>query len=130
MAATGARRSAPSAVAWYLGVGVFSYAIDLGILSLCYEVFGWPLWLATVTGFWITFFVNFGLNRRFTFQAQGRNAPQLVRYGVLVAFNLAATVVIVWVAEWAGIGYFPGKTAAVGALAIVNFIAFRMWVFR
>jgi putative flippase GtrA len=118
-----------SSVVRYLGVGVLSYGVDLGLLALGYSVLGWPLWVATSVGFWTSFAVNFGLNRVLTFRSTARAGWQLVRYSLLVAVNYLASLLIVGLAEHIGAGYAVGKTASVGILVIVNYAAYRWWVF-
>ncbi len=114
----------------YLGVGVLSYGVDLGLLALCYSVLGLPLWVATSVGFWTSFAVNFGLNRSVTFRSRGPAARQLVKYSLLVAVNYLASLLIVGLAERIGVGYAIGKTVSVGILVVVNYVAYRWWVFR
>jgi putative flippase GtrA len=126
-------RTAPvlhGSVPRYLGVGILSYAVDLGLLALCYSVFGLPLWLATSVGFWTSFLVNFGLNRSVTFRSRGRKLPQLVKYSLLVSLNYLASIGLVSLAEAIGAGYAVGKTVSVGILVVVNYLAYRYWVFN
>jgi putative flippase GtrA len=114
----------------YLAVGVISYLVDLGLLALCYSLLGAPLWLATSVGFWTSFALNFALNRSLTFRSRGSPVRQLVKYSLLVAINYGASLVLVAVAESIGIGYAVGKTVSVGVMVVVNYLAYRYWVFR
>lgn len=118
-----------SSGARYLAVGVLSYVVDLGLLALCYSVLGLPLWLSTSVGFWTSFALNFGLNRAVTFRSRSPAVGQLVKYSLLVTLNYLANLTIVAAAEHVGAGYAVGKTVSVGILVVVNYAAYRWWVF-
>src|SRR4051794_16384731 len=53
------------------------------------------LWLATTSGFWLSFAVNFAANKYVTFAARTNGRRQLVRYSVLVRLNFLVNLVIV-----------------------------------
>lgn len=114
----------------YVGVGVLSLVVDAGTLGLLYEVAGWPLWLATSAGFWLSFAVNFLANKYVTFGARANGSRQLVRYAVLVALNYLANLGIVTGLVALGLAAVPAKVIAVAVLSVLNFIAYRQWVFR
>jgi putative flippase GtrA len=114
----------------YVGVGVLSLVVDAGTLGLLYEVAGWPLWLATSAGFWLSFTVNFLANKYVTFGARAHGARQLVRYSVLVGLNYLANLGLVTGLVALGLAAVPAKVIAVALLSILNFLAYRQWVFR
>jgi putative flippase GtrA len=114
----------------YIGVGVLSLVIDAGSLWLLYNVFHRPLWLATTTGFWLSFAVNFLVNKYFTFGARTNGTAQLLRYGVLVVLNYGANLGIVTGLAGLGVPAVAAKVFAVALLTGLNFIAYRRWVFR
>ena len=120
----------PGTVVRYVGVGVLSLVVDAGTLGLLYEVAGWPLWLATSAGFWLSFTVNFLANKYVTFGARAHGARQLVRYSVLVGLNYLANLGIVTGLVAIGLAAVPAKVIAVALLSILNFLAYRQWVFR
>ncbi|HEV7213166.1 MAG TPA: GtrA family protein [Blastococcus sp.] len=110
--------------------GLFSFVVDAGTLWACYRMLGTPLWLATTAGFWLSFVSNFAANRYFTFGVRSRGGRQLFRYSVLVGLNYLATLGIVTGLAAVGLNALAAKTLAVAVLMIVNFFAYRNWVFR
>jgi putative flippase GtrA len=78
----------------------------------------------------VAFVVNFGLNRQWAFAAQGAVAGQLSRYLILVVVNLVLTVAGVQGLTWLGLPYLLSKLATSGVVAVINYFAFRLWVFR
>jgi putative flippase GtrA len=114
----------------YVAAGVFSYIVDAGTLWVLYRVIGTSLWLATTSGFWLSFVVNFAANKYFTFGARSRSGRQLARYGVLVGLNYLATLGVVTGLVAVGAPALVAKTLAVGLLAVVNYFTYRFWVFR
>jgi putative flippase GtrA len=114
----------------YVGVGLLSLVVDAGTLSLLFNVFDRPLWLATTAGFWLSFVVNFAANKYFTFGVRTDGTRQFTRYAVLVVLNYAANLGIV--TGLAAVGFPPvvAKVIAVALLTGLNFVAYRAWVFR
>jgi putative flippase GtrA len=114
----------------YVAAGILSFAVDAGTLWVLYAVVGVPLWVATSAGFWLSFVVNFAANKYFTFDTRSNSGRQLVRYGVLVGINYLANLGIVTGFVALGAPALLGKTIAVGVLTVVNYFAYRFWVFR
>ena len=115
----------------YLVVGALSFAVDYQTLVLVRHVFEAPLWLATTSGFWVSFLLNFALSRLWTFQdSNGHPAGQLVRYAALVAVNFTVTLVAVSVLHGLGLSLLLAKAATVGTLTVTTFLAYKHWVFR
>ena len=123
--------TARHAVPRFLVVGLASLAVDFSVYVAAHAWLGLPVWLAAAVGFAAAFVVNFGLNRRWVFAAAhaGRSG-QLARYLVLVVVNLAITTggVSLLVAE--GVEYRLAKLLVAAAVAVLNFVAQRAWVFR
>lgn len=124
---SGARRWQVQAAA-FLVVGLLSFAADLGTLWALHA-HGVPLVAATVAGLAAGFAVNFTMNRRHVFGSAAAVGGQLVRYWLLSGANFAVTVVLVPALAAAGVDYRVAKTATVALLAVVNFVAYRRWVF-
>ena len=121
------RRSTP----WlrFLLVGIASVGVDTTVLVLLREVVATPLWLATTGAFTAALGVNFSLNMRWVFGARGQLPLRLFRYGLLVALNYVLTLVLVLGLAAAGMHYLLGKWIAIGLAALVNYLAYRRWVF-
>lgn len=125
-----ASRLAASSAVRYLVIGGLSFLLDFGLLALCYRVFGWPLWVATAAGFWGSFFFNFFLQRRFSFNATGSLAGGVFRYSLLLGANTLATIGIVSFFEHVGAGILIGKIVATAATTVWNYFLYKYWVFR
>lgn len=124
-----ARLSQHSAVR-FLIVGGVSLAVDEGTLFLLHGVAGVWLPLATLLAFAVAFGVNFGLNRSWAFSAGGGAVGRQVwRYLMLVAGNLAVTVVGVPALTALGILYLISKLVVAGILAVINYFVSRRWIF-
>lgn len=113
-----------------MGVGLLSLVVDAGTLFLLFDVADRPLWLAASAGFWLSFGVNFFANKYLTFGARTQGRRQLVRYGVLVALNYVSNLGIVTGLVGLGLAAVPAKVIAVAVLSLLNFVAYRQWVFR
>jgi putative flippase GtrA len=114
----------------YATVGVLSLVIDAGTLWLLYDVAHQHLWLATSAGFWLSFGFNFAANKYLTFSVTTGGRRQLLRYAVLVAVSYTANLAMVTGLVALGMPAVVGKLIAVTLLAVVNFGAYRYWVFR
>jgi putative flippase GtrA len=117
-------------VSMFLLIGGLSFAVDFGLLVGLRELGHEPVWVSVSAGFWGGFAVNFWLQRRVTFAAQGHVAGHLLRYGLLVGINYAGTIVLVSSAQALGMGYAAGKLFAVALFVVVNYYAYAQWVFR
>ncbi|MDJ0337577.1 GtrA family protein [Cryobacterium sp. PH31-O1] len=113
----------------YLIIGGMSFLIDIGLLALFYQVFGWQLWLATGSAFLLTFVFNYSLQRAFSFGSDAGHGRTLLRYLVLLGANTLATIGIVWVVDLSAFGWSVGKIAATIITTGWNYFIFRYWVF-
>ncbi|MFJ4026543.1 GtrA family protein [Paenarthrobacter sp. NPDC089989] len=113
----------------FLLIGGLSFLVDLGLLALCFQVFGWPLWLATGAGFWGSFFFNYFLQRHFAFGGGGTAIGGVLRYSGLLAFNTLAVMGIVELFQFLGAGYVAGKVVATAATMAWNYFIYKHWVF-
>lgn len=113
----------------FLVVGGLSFLLDLGLLALCFQVFGWPLWLATGAGFWGSFFFNYFLQRHFAFGGGGTALGGVLRYSGLLAFNTVAVMGIVELFNFLGPGYVIGKVVATVLTMGWNYFIYKHWIF-
>jgi putative flippase GtrA len=114
----------------YAAVGLLSLVVDAGTLWLLYDVAHQHLWLATSAGFWLSFAVNFVANKYLTFSATTGGRRQLMRYAVVLALSYLSNLAIVTGLVTLGMPAVVGKLIAVTLLSVVNFGAYRYWVFR
>jgi putative flippase GtrA len=125
-----AQVSIPRSLPRFLAVGVASFAVDLGALFAAHGILQIWLPLATTLAYATAFTVNFSLNRIWAFGSTAPMRPQVTRYILLTCVNFMTTIVIVTGLAAAGLEYLLAKTAAATLIAILNYVAYRMWVFR
>jgi len=119
----------------YLVVGGLAFVTDAGTLWLCHGVLGLAIWLATSFAFVTSYIVNFGLNRTLTFADQGARdgamRDQTIKFTILVAANFVATEAIMngLTSKSVDLNYLLAKVLSTGVLTVVNFFAYRHWVF-
>jgi putative flippase GtrA len=113
----------------YLLAGGLAFLVDLGLLALFHQVFGWPTWLSAGLAFIISFAFTYTIQRWFTFGSQAPHGRALVKYTALVAFNTLATAAIVGLIDLTPAGWAVGKVAATALTTIWNYFAYRYWVF-
>jgi putative flippase GtrA len=109
-------------------VGVLSAAIDAGVFWVLVQ-FGMFAVIASAISFLSAFVVNYRGNRDVVFRAQ-RTPAVLYRYIALVAFNLLLSTGGVALALAAGLTPIGAKVLTMVVIAVFNFVAMRLWVFR
>jgi putative flippase GtrA len=123
------RRLLGASLIRYLVTGGLSALIDTGTLWLLHGVLRVWLPAATFTGVLVAFVVNFLLNREWVFAATGSAYRQLVRYLLLAGANWVVTVVAVSGLVGLGTYYLVARLAVLAVMTLVNFFAYRAWVF-
>jgi putative flippase GtrA len=115
----------------FLASGVLSVVIDMGLLYALHGVFDVWLPLATFLATALSFTVNFTMNRLWSFgSTEAPVGGQMVRYLVLAGLNWVLTVLLVSGLVWVGLFYMLAKLLTVVLNAVVNYFAYRLWVFR
>lgn len=120
----------PPMLGRFVAVGVLSVGSDVVVLATLRSGFHVPLLLATIIGYSVSLLVNYSLNHAWVFGADGDHARRVVRYLTLVGFNVVSTLLFVHGLTQVGVFYLLAKGVAVAVNAVVNFTAFRFWVFR
>jgi len=123
------RRVVGLALFGYLAAGGVSLLLDIATLFLLHSVLRLPLIVAVSIAFFVGLFSNYAINRYWVFSGDGSHGRSMSRYGLLVVFNYAATVVIVAQLAAVGFPYIIGKLIAVGGTLLWNFLAYKHWVF-
>lgn len=112
----------------YLVVGIATFLLDIGLLVLFKEILGEPLWLATTVAF-AAISVNFVLNRSWVFAAGPGLLIRVARYAALVLVNYGVTMAVVLGVTAIGAFYLLAKLLAVALCVVLNFFAYKHWVF-
>lgn len=123
------RRSLLGALVRFGVAGAFSVGADFAVLATLHSGLHVALLWATLVGYTVSLVINYTVNRKWTFQAQADHKQTLTRYGVVVAVNVASTLLFVLGFNALGVYYLVGKLIAVAFNAVVNFLASRYWVF-
>jgi putative flippase GtrA len=113
----------------YLLAGGSSFLLDFLTLYLLHGVAEIDLAVATTIAYLVGLVVNFAANRYLVFSRAQPLGRAAFRYGLLVALNYAATLVIVTTLPQVGISYLLAKVLAVAATLVWNFVAYQRWVF-
>lgn len=113
----------------FLVVGGLSVAVDTGSLFVYHGVLRIVLPVAAGMSFLTSFWVNFGLNRAWSFGSSAQMVPQVGRYFALVLANLTANVVLVSALTWAGTPYLLAKLLVTASLSAANYVVSKRWIF-
>jgi putative flippase GtrA len=129
------RTPAPRIVAAsFLGFAIingFTFAVDLGLLSLCHGLLKWPYPAAVTLSYVTAFALSFVLNRAFTFRSHAALGPQTTKYAVAIAVSYAAFVLGVGDAlTSAGVAYqlariLSGLCEGVYMYSVMRWVVFR-----
>jgi putative flippase GtrA len=115
----------------FVVVGGLTLVVDISALKVGHDFLGLSLPLATASAFALAFVVNFGLSRQWAFASAEETLVrrQLVRFVLLVAANLASTLLIVVGLVHLSVYYLSAKLIAVAVNSVANFVLYRRWVF-
>lgn len=113
----------------YLLFGGAAFAIDVLVLWTCKTAIGMPAWLGSVLGFSVSTVFAFYSQLRYTFEARGAVASSIVRYLILLTFNLCVTALVVQAFDRMLDMYLIGKVIATGLTTCWNYFAMKLWVF-
>jgi len=114
----------------FLLIGGASAALDTGVLYLLHGVLGVVLPVATFIAVVAAFGFNFTLNRIWSFGSQSPVAGQFGRYLLLAAGNWVLTVALVTGLSALGLHYVVAKIITLAIASALNYVGYRMWVFR
>lgn len=113
----------------YVLAGGSSLLLDLSALYVLHGLLGVDLAVSTTVAYLVGLVTNFAINRYVVFSRVLPLGRSAFRYGLLVAVNYAATLIVVTVLAHVGVPYLVAKLVAVGATLIWNFVAYQRWVF-
>lgn len=124
------RRGLIAALLRFGVTGFLSVGLDVAILFELHSVAKVDLLLATTVAYASSLAVNYSLNHAWVFQADGQARRRLLRYGFLVVVNYTLVIGFVSGLTALGLYYLLARLIAVAVNALINFTAFRYWVFR
>lgn len=112
----------------YSAVGLIAFAIDYAVLIWLKSFLGWPAWGAAAVAFAVSTVFSFIGQKTFTFQSPVGRRKAAVRYGVLLAVNMAFTSAVVELFDAWGL-YLAGKVIATALTTLWTFPLMRHWVY-
>lgn len=102
-------------------------AVNLGLQRVVFAGTYAAKTVAFVTVFWF----NFLLNKFWSFQSSGHMARQVALYAALCAFNLGASLGIMYVfLDLARLHYLIANVFCIGVIAAWNFILYKTVIYR
>lgn len=126
----GHRRALLPALARFVVAGALSVGSDVTVLFVLHGLLHVQLVVATTCAYASSLVVNYTLNHVWVFASEGQMPRRLGRYLLLVGVNYASTIAFVTGLTAIGLFYLLSKAVAVAVNAVMNFVAFRGWVFR
>jgi putative flippase GtrA len=121
----------PPTAAGFAALSLFTYSIDLLVLSLGFDVLGLPYPAAVTVGYAVAFALSFLLNRWLNFQARGHVGRQTGRYVLTVLANYGLFILLLaTVLEAVGMHYLLARMLAGACEAAFMYSMMRLFVFR
>lgn len=125
------RRVVPATAVGFAALSSFTYAIDLLILALAYDVLHVPYPLSVTIGYVIAFALSFLLNRWLNFQVHGHVGRQTGRYVLTVVANYVLFILLLAsTLEALGVQYLLARLIAGACEAVFMYLMMRGFVFR
>ncbi len=115
----------------YIVVGMASFITEWSLLYLFNKVLQiWYLY-ANSFAFVVVFWLNFLMNRIWSFQSKQNFKKQILLYGILFIINLnVSNAVMYWLHEIIGLDVMFAKIFAVGLVVSWNFILYKKVIYR
>jgi putative flippase GtrA len=114
----------------FLLTGGASAALDTGVLYLLHGVLGVLLPVATLLAVMVAFAFNFTLNRIWSFGSASPVGRQFGRYLLLAMFNWGLNVALVTGFTALGLHYVLAKIITLAIASAINYVGYRLWVFK
>ncbi|OGG73575.1 hypothetical protein A3H74_03390 [Candidatus Kaiserbacteria bacterium RIFCSPLOWO2_02_FULL_51_13] len=117
----------------YLISGCTAVAVNLAVLYALVEFVGFHYLLASAAAFSIGIMVSFSLHKFFTFRERNLSHThiQIVLYLCVIGLGLVTNLALMWfLVELIGILYLIAAIITNGIIAVANFFAYRLVVFR
>ena len=125
------RRIVPHTFVGYCLLNGTTFALDLGLLHLLYNVLSWPSPVALTVAYCTALSLAYLLNRWFNFQSHGSVAKQSVRYVAVVLVNYLALILGVGSGlTHLGLPQLVARVIAGACEAVYMYAAMRWIVFR
>jgi putative flippase GtrA len=115
----------------YFLTGVSGFLLDIALLYLLKQVFGFSSTVSVVINQIIVLTYIFLMHKFFSFQKKGGSQQQVFRFLVVMGINYLLAVGLMWIfAEKIGFNYLLVRTANIALSITWNFILYRKWVYK
>lgn len=115
----------------FLLLATIGFGFDLALLSALHAFTRLPSAAAVSVAFWVTYVLNFLLNRSFAFSADDRAiGPQLARFVPQVLGDYALTLGAVLALHATGVDLVVARVIAGATNLVFNYTLYRWWTFR
>lgn len=115
----------------FLIVGISTAFIDLISLIILKESFHFsPVWAVVLNQILVVAY-NFTLNKYWSFNNRSKSWPQIIKYGSLLLANylISITLMAVFTKVFV-IDYRLVRLGSIGLMFVINFIAYKYWVYK
>lgn len=123
------KRSTITQILQYLGIGVGTALLELGLFELLFEILHIDIVVSNVIAVIVATTVNFLLNGTVTFRGSSNFLRSVILYILLFLFNLFFTSTAISLLVEAGVNSAIAKVATQICVTIWNFILYRKVVF-
>ena len=124
-------RVVPPTAIGFAALSSFTYAVDLSVLWLGFEVFRLPYPVAVSIGYVIAFGLAFLLNRWLNFQSQGHVGRQTGRYLLTIIANYVFFILLLATTlEALGVQFLVARLIAGACEAVFIYTMMRLYIFR
>jgi len=114
----------------FIGAGLLTFPLGVGVSALCHEVFGWREQIAGAAGIGTLLLANFAFGRAYVFRSTGRIAYQLPRFlSIALVMRGSEYLMFAGMFAWAHIPYLLAITASLTISSLVKWYVYRTWVF-
>ena len=118
-------------MARYLVTGFISAAIEFSLLFIFKDLAGLSVVASNTMALAIVFWVNFLMNRLWSFKSKMRLSRQLPMYLMLFVINIGASDLIMYLlTDIVQMQYLLAKVFAIGSVVSWNFIIYRKVIYR
>lgn len=118
-------------LAKFLTIGFLSFGTEFAILFVLTEYA--KLWyiISNSAAFLISFWLNFYLNRQWSFKSSGRLNKQLTLYSMLFCINLLISSILMYTfTNVLGLNYLVSKVFVTGTIFLWNFVIYKKVIYR
>lgn len=125
------QRLARHSLTRFLALAALGFGVDLTLLALLHRFTPLPAAAVVSIAFWLTYALNFALNRHFAFHAdRGPIGRQLIRFLPQVLLDFVLTLGGVLAFQAFGLALPVARVLAAGTTLALNYALYRWWTFR